>query len=118
MGASIGAIETDGHQVDFRVVGWRPDFGRTAVPEPGAVRGPRDRRMEADTRREKTERDPLILLDDVFAELDRPRSLRILELLEAEQPGQVVLTAPKESDLELRRGQLEHWRIAAGRILQ
>ena len=76
------------------------------------------RMVEADTRRDKRGRDPLILLDDVFAELDRPRSLRILELLEAEQPGQVILTAPKESDLELRQGQLEHWRIAAGRILQ
>ena len=76
------------------------------------------RMVEADTRRERRERDPLILLDDVFAELDRPRSVRILELLETEQPGQVILTAPKESDLELRHGQLDHWRIAAGRIMQ
>jgi DNA replication and repair protein RecF len=76
------------------------------------------RMVEADTRREHRERDPLILLDDVFAELDRARSLRILELLEAEQPGQVILTAPKESDLELRHGELEHWRISAGTILQ
>jgi DNA replication and repair protein RecF len=76
------------------------------------------RMVEADTRRERRDRDPLILLDDVFAELDRPRSIRILELLEAEQPGQVILTAPKESDLELRHGQLDHWRIAAGMITQ
>ena len=56
------------------------------------------------------------LLDDVFAELDRPRSERILAMLEAEQPGQVILTAPKESDLEIRRGKLDHWRIAGGEI--
>ncbi len=74
------------------------------------------RMVEADTIRERRGRDPLILLDDVFAELDRSRSLRILELLETEQPGQVVLTAPKESDLQVRHGQLAHWRIENGQI--
>lgn len=74
------------------------------------------RMVEADTIRQRRGRDPLILLDDVFAELDRPRSLRILELLEHEQPGQAVLTAPKDSDLELRHGQLQHWRLNAGRL--
>jgi DNA replication and repair protein RecF len=74
------------------------------------------RMVEADTIRDDRGRDPLILLDDVFAELDRPRSHRILELLESEQPGQVILTAPKESDLQVRHGQLAHWRIENGRI--
>jgi DNA replication and repair protein RecF len=74
------------------------------------------RMVEADTIRERRGRNPLILLDDVFAELDRPRSERIFELLETEQPGQVVLTAPKESDLRLRAGQLESWRIEQGVI--
>jgi DNA replication and repair protein RecF len=74
------------------------------------------RMVEADTIRSRRGSDPLILLDDVFAELDRSRAARILELLENEQPGQVVLTAPKESDLEVRQGQLAHWRIAGGEI--
>jgi DNA replication and repair protein RecF len=74
------------------------------------------RMVEADTIRDQLGRNPLILLDDVFAELDRRRSFRILELLEAEQPGQVILTAPKESDLEVRKGQLAHWRIENGRL--
>jgi DNA replication and repair protein RecF len=74
------------------------------------------RMVEADTIRSRRGSNPLILLDDVFAELDRARSERIFELLETEQPGQVVLTAPKESDLQLRSGQLESWRISQGTV--
>jgi DNA replication and repair protein RecF len=74
------------------------------------------RMVEADTIRARRGRDPLILLDDVFAELDRARSERILESLESEQSGQVILTAPKESDLQVRHGQLARWRMTHGRI--
>lgn len=74
------------------------------------------RLIEADTIRTARSRDPLILLDDVFAELDQPRSCRILELLETGQPGQVILTAPKTSDLQVRGDRLEQWSIAAGTI--
>jgi recombinational DNA repair ATPase RecF len=44
---------------------------------------------------------PLLLLDDVFAELDAARSRRMLELFRAGQHGQVLLTAPKDSDVLL-----------------
>jgi len=74
------------------------------------------RLIEADSVRAARTRDPLILLDDVFAELDQPRSQRILELLETGQPGQVILTAPKKSDLQVRGERLEQWSIAAGEI--
>ena len=59
---------------------------------------------------------PLVLVDDVFAELDESRSERLLELLESTESGQVVLTAPKESDVRFRRHTLARWRIAAGRV--
>src|SRR5690606_2773991 len=59
------------------------------------------RMIEADTVRRARGRAPLILLDDVFAELDPGRSLRILELLDRAGRGQVILTAPKESDVAL-----------------
>lgn len=101
------AMVSDGGPVDLREYGSGGQVRTAAIAL---------RMVEADTIRERRGRDPLILLDDVFAELDRARSLRILELLETEQPGQAVLTAPKDSDLELRHGALEHWRIAAGRI--
>jgi recombinational DNA repair ATPase RecF len=65
---------------------------------------------------------PLLLLDDVFAELDVGRSRRILELLPAGRHGQVLLTAPKESDVLLDElvadalvAPLARWRIAAAR---
>ena len=74
------------------------------------------RMIEAETIHAVRNRDCLVLLDDVFAELDVPRSRRIMELLEAEERGQVILTAPKESDIQLRGGRLETWRIAAGKV--
>ena len=60
-------------------------------------------------------RSPLVY-DDVFAELDGGRSERILELMEGEDTGQVVLTAPKDADVRIRRDALPRWRIQAGEI--
>ena len=53
---------------------------------------------------------------EVFAELDAPRSERVLELMEREETGQVVLTAPKESDVRIRKDTLPRWHIRAGRV--
>lgn len=75
------------------------------------------RMVEAETIREARGREPVVLLDDVFAELDPGRSARILDLLEAEETGQAILTAPKRSDVEVRRGTLPHWRIEDGKVL-
>ena len=58
----------------------------------------------------------MVLLDDVFAELDAPRSERMLALIEREETGQVILTAPKESEIRVRRESLPRWRIECGRI--
>jgi DNA replication and repair protein RecF len=74
------------------------------------------RMVEAETLQAARGREPIILLDDVFAELDAGRSRRILEWVEAEEGGQVILTAPKPSDFELRGGSLAEWRIDAGII--
>lgn len=74
------------------------------------------RLTEAATIRSRRGRAPMVLLDDIFAELDPGRSERVLDLLDAE-PGQVILTAPKPSEVELRRDTLSRWRIAGGRIV-
>lgn len=74
------------------------------------------RLVEAETIRRARGRAPMILLDDIFAELDPGRSERLLALLE-DEPGQAVLTAPKASDLEVRQGALPRWRIASGQIV-
>jgi len=100
-------MERPGGAVDLR------EFGSGGQQRTAAIAL---RMIEAETIREARGREPIVLLDDLFAELDPGRSRRILELLEAEERGQVVLTAPKESDLEVRRGVLPHWRIANGRV--
>lgn len=76
------------------------------------------RLVEAATLRATRGGDPIILLDDVFAELDEGRAGRILELIERDERGQVILTAPKESDVRLRDGSLETRRIAAGKVFR
>lgn len=102
-------IQLDGEQggVDLR------DYGSGGQRRTAALAL---RLVEAQTIRDRRRRTPLILLDDVFAELDQGRSERVMALMEAEDTGQVVLTAPKEADVRIRRDTLPRWRIRAGRI--
>ncbi|GMR13662.1 MAG: DNA replication/repair protein RecF [Gemmatimonadota bacterium] len=74
------------------------------------------RLVEAATIRSARGFEPLLLLDDAFAELDEGRCERVLALIEQEEPGQVILTAPKENDVKVRRDALPRWTIDAGRI--
>ena len=74
------------------------------------------RMIEAESIRETAGRQPVILLDDVFAELDAGRSRRILRWIEQEEGGQVILTAPKPADVEVRGGSLPRWTIQQGVI--
>lgn len=75
------------------------------------------RLVEADSRRDRLGRDPVYLLDDVFAELDEERAGRLIRLLDEGRDGQVVVTSPKPSDLGLRGGRLEEWRIRDGEVV-
>jgi len=72
------------------------------------------RLLEADCLRERLDREPTYLLDDVFAELDEGRSERLLSLFDDGREGQVILAAPKPGDVPLRGGDLDHWRIQNG----
>lgn len=74
------------------------------------------RLVESDTLAAKMDREPVYLLDDVFAELDRERSGRVMELLDEGRSGQAILTAPKAGDVNLRDGELEQWRIRGGEV--
>jgi len=49
---------------------------------------------------ERTGRKPVLLMDDVFSELDRSRALSALELMA--EFGQLVLTSARDPDLDLR----------------
>jgi DNA replication and repair protein RecF len=72
------------------------------------------RLVEAATIRVARGQEPIVLMDDVFAELDPGRSERIMALMEEEETGQVFLTVPKESDIRLRRDSLPRWTIRDG----
>jgi DNA replication and repair protein RecF len=100
-------LEGDGSGLDLR------DYGSGGQRRTAALAL---RLVEAMTIRERRSQKPLLLLDDVFAELDGGRSERILDLMEAEDIGQVVLTAPKDGDVRIRRDALPRWRIVGGVI--
>lgn len=57
---------------------------------------------------------PLLLLDDIFAELDATRTARLIELLPAF--GQVFITAAKESDIGTYREKFRRFYVQAGTV--
>lgn len=72
------------------------------------------RLVEADSLRDARGREPVYLLDDVFAELDRDRAERVFRLLEDGRTGQVFLTSPKPADMPFRNGGLARWSLREG----
>jgi DNA replication and repair protein RecF len=72
------------------------------------------RMVEAETIRETRGRESVILLDDVFAELDPGRSRRIIEWIAAAGGGQVILTSPKPGDVLIHGGALPQWSMRDG----
>jgi DNA replication and repair protein RecF len=72
------------------------------------------RMVEADTLRVTRGRRPIMMLDDVFAELDPQRVGRVVELLSAEEWGQVLVTSPKPSELAVMGKNLVEYRISRG----
>jgi DNA replication and repair protein RecF len=57
------------------------------------------RMLEAATLRDHAGAEPVLLLDDPFAELDIRRAARILVMLEKRGLGQTILVVPRESDI-------------------
>ena len=72
------------------------------------------RLLEAATHRDATGVMPVLLLDDPFAELDRRRTARILELLGSVGHGQCIVAVPKEDEIPERFTRLERWRVSDG----
>lgn len=71
--------------------------------------------LERDTIRDATGQTPALLLDDVFAELDRERQERLAARLFNGQGAQVFLSAPRGEELPLGL-RLPVWRLDRGRI--
>jgi DNA replication and repair protein RecF len=72
--------------------------------------------VEAATLRDRHAAEPILLLDDPFAELDLHRSSRILSLLRDAGLGQTILAVPRASDIPPELTRLARWRVADGRV--
>jgi len=71
--------------------------------------------IEMATLREARATEPALLLDDVFAELDRERQRRLAGRLLGDAERQVFLTAPRPDELPPGLD-LEVWQMAGGRV--
>ena len=74
------------------------------------------RMLEAATLRDHAGAEPLLLLDDPFAELDIRRAARILLVLEKRGLGQTILAVPRESDIPPGLMRLERLRVSDGTV--
>ena len=74
------------------------------------------RMLEGATLRARHGAEPLLLLDDPFAELDVRRSSRILGLLRDAGLGQTLLAVPRASDIPPELTRLDRWSIARGAL--
>lgn len=75
------------------------------------------RLLEAATFRARNGAQPVLLLDDPFAELDRRRAARVLALLDDASSrglGQTVLCVPREDDIPAAFTRLERWCVVDG----
>jgi DNA replication and repair protein RecF len=102
-------LETEGPLRDLRAYGSGGQKRTAAIAL---------RLVEADSLRAARGREPVYLLDDVFAELDRERAERVFRLLEDGRSGQVFLTAPKPADMPFRDGGLARWRLEDGVLVK
>ena len=74
------------------------------------------RMLECAWHRERGGREPLLLLDDPVAELDRGRSERVLELLTHQAAGQVLLAVPREDEIPEALTALSRRRVENGHV--
>jgi DNA replication and repair protein RecF len=74
------------------------------------------RLLEAATLRKHAGAEPMLLLDDPFAELDIRRAARILVMLEERGLGQTILVVPRESDVPPGLMRLDRFQITDGSV--
>jgi DNA replication and repair protein RecF len=74
------------------------------------------RLLECAWHRERGGREPILLLDDPVAELDRGRAARVLALLTSQAAGQVLLAVPREDDIPAALTTLPRRRVREGHV--
>lgn len=76
------------------------------------------RLLEAATLRASAGAEPIVLLDDPFAELDQRRTAHILRLLQGDGRGQTILAVPRATDIPADLTRLDRWRVHDGRLMR
>lgn len=61
---------------------------------------------------------PIVLFDDVFAELDATRQRRLLALIQSALPGQAIVAAPREEEVPRALFDRPRWKIVGGQIVR
>jgi DNA replication and repair protein RecF len=74
------------------------------------------RLLEAATLRTAAGAEPIVLLDDPFAELDQRRTAHILQLLQGDRRGQTILAVPRATDIPADLTRLDRWRVKDGQL--
>ena len=74
------------------------------------------RLLEAATLRTAAGAEPIVLLDDPFAELDQRRTAHILQLLQGDGRGQTILAVPRATDIPADLTRLDRWRVRDGEL--
>ena len=74
------------------------------------------RLLEASTLRTAAGAEPIVLLDDPFAELDQRRTAHILQLLQGDGRGQTILAVPRATDIPADLTRLDRWRVEDGQL--
>ncbi|HEV2291928.1 MAG TPA: DNA replication and repair protein RecF [Gemmatimonadales bacterium] len=103
------------HRDDLRLtIGGRPlrDFGSTGQQRSAAIAL---KLLELGTLRAARGEEPALILDDVFAELDRDRQQRLAARLTDGGVRQALLSAPRPEEIPANLG-LPVWRVDAGRV--
>ena len=75
------------------------------------------RLLEAATLRAAAGAEPIVLLDDPFAELDQRRTAHILRLLQGDGRGQTILAVPRASDIPTDLMRLDRWEVHEGHLM-
>ena len=74
------------------------------------------RMLEAATLRDYAGAEPVLLLDDPFAELDIRRAAKILLMLEKRGLGQTILVVPREADIPPGLMRLDRFQMQDGSV--
>jgi DNA replication and repair protein RecF len=74
------------------------------------------RMLEAATLRDHAGAEPVLLLDDPFAELDIRRATKILAMLEKRGLGQTILAVPREADIPSGLMRLDRLKVRDGAV--